>query len=133
MAHCPVLFLARGGDIDGQQRQVLYLAGGLANAGNPLTVAVSDPGGLNDELIRRGVESRVVRMSPWRSLAHVPARYVDAYRLLNAARVSKAQIIHAHDVWRAEYARFIARRLAVPYVVHVRGPLSPRDIAKHQL
>ena len=43
------------------------------------------------------------------------------------------RLVHAHDVWRAEYARFIAKRLAVPYVVHVRGPLSPRDIKKHRL
>jgi glycosyltransferase involved in cell wall biosynthesis len=133
MSHSPVLFLARGGDIDGQQRQVLYLASGFVRAGVPLTVAVSDPGDLHDELVRRGIESRVARMSPWRSLAHIPARYVDAYRLLHAARAGKAQIIHAHDVWRAEYARFIARRLAIPYVVHVRGPLSPRDIGKHRL
>jgi glycosyltransferase involved in cell wall biosynthesis len=133
MSQSPVLFLARGGDIDGQQRQVLYLATGLVRAGVPLTVAVSDPGRLHDELLRRGVESRVARMSPWRSLAHVATRYVDAQRLLHAARAGEAQIIHAHDVWRAEYARFIARRLAVPYVVHVRGPLSPRDIKKHQL
>ncbi len=41
--------------------------------------------------------------------------------------------MHAHDVWRAEYARFIARRLHIPYIVHVRGPLSRRDIHKHRL
>ena len=41
--------------------------------------------------------------------------------------------MHANDVWRAEYARFVARHLHVPYIVHVRGPLTPRDIAKHRL
>ena len=44
------------------------------------------------------------------------------------ARAKGARIVHAHDVWRAEYRRFIARHFALPYVVHVRGPLSARDI-----
>lgn len=133
MSHCPILFLARGGDIDGQQRQVLYLADGLARQGIPFTAVVSEPGDLHSELLRRGAESRIARMSPWRSIAHVVDRYVDAHHLLHIARSNKAQIIHAHDVWRAEYARFIATRLAIPYVVHIRGPLSRRDIRKHRL
>jgi len=133
MSHYPVVFLARGGDIDGQQRQVLYLADGLVRQDVPLTAIVSDGGSLHDELLRHGVESRGARMSPWRSIAHLGSRYVDAYRLSCVARDAKAQIIHAHDVWRAEYARFIATRLAIPYVVHIRGPLSRRDIGKHRL
>lgn len=127
----PILFLARGGEIDGQQRQVIYLADGFAR--EDLTVCVSEPGNLHDELVQRGVESRILRMSSWRSIAHVAHRYVDAYRLLASARRKGVKLVHAHDVWRAEYARFIANRLAVPYVVHIRGPLSPRDIKKHRL
>jgi glycosyltransferase involved in cell wall biosynthesis len=133
MSQCSVVFLARGGDIDGQQRQVLYLADGLVRDSVPLTAVVSDPGDLHRELLRCGVESRVARMSPWRSIGHIVGRHVDASRLLHVARGRKAQIIHAHDVWRAEYARYVARRLSVPYVVHVRGPLSSRDIRKHRL
>ena len=62
----PVLFLARGGDIDGQQRQVIYLAEGLAR--QDLTVYASEPGELHNELVRRTVDSRVTRMSSWRSI-----------------------------------------------------------------
>lgn len=133
LSFLPVQFLARGGDIDGQQRQVLYLADDLAQQNVTLTVTVSESGNLHNELLLRGVESCVSRMSPWRSVARVVDRYVDAHRLLRIARDRKVKIVHAHDVWRVEYARFIARRLAIPYVVHVRGPLSQRDIKKHRL
>jgi glycosyltransferase involved in cell wall biosynthesis len=127
----PVLFLARGGDIDGQQRQAIYLAEGLARRG--LTVCASEPGELHDELVRGTVDSRIARMSSWRSVTRIVDRYIDAHRLLGHARQKKIRIVHAQDVWRAEYAHFIARRMAIPYVVHVRGPLTPRDIKKHKL
>jgi glycosyltransferase involved in cell wall biosynthesis len=129
----PILFLARGGDINGQQRQVLYLAAGLAERNSTVTAVLNEPGNLLSELSGLGIESHVARMSSWRSPARIVDRYVDALNLLKLARRQGALIVHAHDVWRAEYARFIAKRLATPYVVHVRGPLSPRDIAKHRL
>jgi hypothetical protein len=121
-----VLFLARGGDIDGQQRQVIYLAEGLAR--QDLTVYASEPGELHSELARRTVDSRVTRMSSWRSITRIVDRYADAYRLLGDARQKRIRIVHAHDVWRAEYAHFIARRLAIPYGA---GPLAP-DSTRHQ-
>lgn len=133
MSQSSVVFLARGGDIDGQQRQVLYLADGLARQDVVVTTAVSEAGELHEALQRCGVDSRVTRMSPWRSIAHLPHRHVDAWRLLRIARDRTPHLVHAHDVWRTEYARFIARRFGVPYVVHVRGPLSPRDVRKHRL
>lgn len=133
MSRHPVLFLSRCGAIDGLQRQLLYLATGLDRQRFPLTVAVNEPGPLRDELLGRGIPTPVYRMSPWRSHFHIGIRYLDAYRLQVRARAEGAGLVHAHDVWRAEYARFIARRLRIPYVVHVRGPLSLRDIHKHRL
>jgi glycosyltransferase involved in cell wall biosynthesis len=132
-AHLPVLFLARGGDIDGQQRQVLYLAAGLAEQGTPPVVALSESGDLLRELHALAVDVCVARMSPWRSVGHIIKRHVDARQLLRLAVNRQIRLVHAHDVWRAEYARLIAKRLQIPYVVHVRGPLAPRDIKKHRL
>jgi rhamnosyl/mannosyltransferase len=94
---------------------------------------VSGTGGLHDALLGAGVDSRVMRMSSWRSFGRIVDRSVDAIRLLRVARGLDVGIVHAHDVWRAGYARFIARRLSIPFVVHVRGPLSQRDIGKHRL
>ncbi|MCC6887589.1 MAG: glycosyltransferase family 4 protein [Hyphomicrobiales bacterium] len=127
----PIMFFARGGEIDGQQRQVLYLAAGQPRGS--LISIVSDAGHLHETLLALGINSIVARMSPWRSLGRMIRRYNDADRLLALARGYNIGLVHAHDVWRAEYARFVARRLRIPYVVHMRGPLSARDIRKHRL
>jgi len=60
-------------------------------------------------------------------------RYQDARDLLGLARRYDIEIVHAHDVWLAAYARLVARRLNIAYAVHVRGPLSRHDIRKHRL
>src|SRR5687767_2893423 len=128
-----VLFLARGGAIDGQQRQVLYLAAGLKAASTRVIVALDEESPLWEELAAAGLESHVLRQSGWRSLGHGVHRYLDAHRIARLAAATSAHILHAHDVWRAEYARFAAQRLGVPYIVHVRGPMTARDMEKHRL
>jgi glycosyltransferase involved in cell wall biosynthesis len=128
-----VLFLARGGPIDGQQRQVLYLATGLKAANTRVVVALDEESPLLQELEAAGLESRVMRQSAWRRLGHGFHRYLDAYRIARLAAATNTYILHAHDVWRAEYARFAAQRLGVPYIVHVRGPMTARDMEKHRL
>jgi glycosyltransferase involved in cell wall biosynthesis len=129
----PVLFLGHGGAIDGQQRQVLYLAAGLVRQGRPVVSAASEAGELHAALEQLGVESVATRMSSWRSPSRVISRYRDARWLTGFARARGVGIVHAHDVWRAGYARFIAQRIGVPHVVHIRGPLSAKDIEKHKL
>jgi glycosyltransferase involved in cell wall biosynthesis len=127
------LFLGRGGAIDGQQRQVLYLSAGLALRRIAPVIALDSNGSLCDELTQLGIEVYCSGMSSWRSHTRIFRRYADARRLLKIASGSKICVVHGHDVWRAEYARFVAKRLRVPYIVHVRGPLSIRDIQKHRL
>ena len=51
-----VLFLARGGVIDGHQRQVLYLATGLKAAGTSVIIALDEKGPLQEELAAAGLE-----------------------------------------------------------------------------
>lgn len=127
------LHLGRGGAIDGQQRQLFYLATGLAARGLPPAVILDAAGALKDELLACDIYTHVRSMSSWRSPSRILRRYVDAMNLLKLARPLELRLVHAHDVWRAEYARFVARYLGIPYVVHVRGPLSARDIHKHRL
>lgn len=116
----PILFLARGGALDGQQQQVLQLASALRALGRSPIVAVDEPGALLDALRERDVAAGHFPMRSWRS----PARYLpawrDAFRLLAFARGSGVRLIHAHDHWRSPHARFLARRLSIPYVVHIR-------------
>ncbi len=130
--HSP-LFLGRGGAVDGQQRQVLYLCAGLANRRMAPVVALDSDGPLCDELTRLGIEVHCSGMSSWRAHTRIFRRYADAHRLLKLASGRRICVVHGHDVWRAEYARFVAKRLRVPYIIHVRGPLSIRDIQKHRL
>lgn len=129
----PILFLARGGALDGQQQQVLQLASALRALGRSPIVAVDEPGALLDALRERDVAAGHFPMRSWRS----PARYLpawrDAFRLLAFARGSGVRLIHAHDHWRSPHARFLARRLSIPYVVHIRGPIGVDHIRKYRL
>jgi len=130
--HSP-LFLGRGGAIDGQQRQILYLSAALAVRRMAPVIALDGDGPLCDELTRLGLEVHRSGMSSWRAYTRIFRRYADARRLLKIASGRNICVVHGHDVWRAEYARFVAKRLRVPYIVHVRGPISRRDIQKHRL
>lgn len=128
-----VLFLGRGGAIDGQQRQLFYLADEMARRGATPVVALSESGPLLSSLQAANVPCHIARMSAWRAPGRILQRMYDASRLVRIAQQNRIGLVHAHDVWRAEYARWIARRCRVPYIVHVRGPMSARDICKHRL
>lgn len=128
-----VLELCRGGEVSGQQRQVIYLLSRLAGEGyTPIVIADND-GSFVRQLKARGIETLILKLYSWRSLPRIFQRYQTASRFLKIAKSYNVQLIHAHDVWRAEYARFISDQLGIPYVVHVRGPLGLRDIRKHRL
>jgi glycosyltransferase involved in cell wall biosynthesis len=129
----PLLILSRGGNLDGSQRQLLYLVSGLDRQCFSPIVILDGEGALNDALRAANIETMICSMSPWRSFSSALKRYHDAYQLLALARARGIRLVHANDAWRMSYADFIARRLAIPRVVHVRGPLLPRDIRKHRL
>ena len=129
----PVLHLSRCGPIYGLARQLLYFTNHIDRQRFPLIVAVDEPGPLKDELIRTNVGCVFRPMSPWRSFPYLVSRHLDARRLVKLARENGCRIVHAQDVWKAEYAYFIAERLGIPSVVHIRGPLDRRDIVKHRL
>lgn len=129
----PVLFLARGGALDGHQQQVLQLAHARRELGRSAVVAVDKPGPLLDRLREGGVEAGHFPMRSWRSAVRFLPAWLDGFRLLALARRTGAGLVHAHDHWRAPYARFLARRLSVPYVVHIRGPIDADHIRKYRL
>ena len=72
-------------------------------------------------------------MRAWRSFPAVMHRYFDARRIARMAKRHGVDLVHASDVWRSGYMHFAARRLGVPSVLHVRGPMSGRDILKHEV
>ncbi len=126
-----VLLLARGGRINGSQRQLGYLARGLDRCRYKPIVLLDRPGLLADSLARSGIEVHIMPMRPWRSFPVGFLRFVDAPRVIRLAKRRRVDLVHASDLWRSGYMHFVARKLAVPSVLHVRGPISARDVRKH--
>jgi len=125
--------LARGGPLDGSQRQMYYLVRGLDRRRYEPIVVLDRPGQFEDCLRRDGVQTHVVAVHSWRGFPGSLLRYFDAFGLARLARRTGAALVHASDVWRSGYMHFVARRLGVPSVLHIRGPLSRRDILKHEV
>ena len=82
-------------------------------------------------LRRTGVEVHIVSVRAWRSLPAALLRYVDALRIARLAGRRRVELVHASDLWKSGYMHFAARRLGVPSVLHIRGPVSGRDVVKH--
>lgn len=132
-----VLHLAPGGDLQGgAQRQLAYLAEGLARSRYEPLVLLPRDGDLRDALDRAGVQTQVVpyplfsrgellrlrhRLWTERRRAHV--------RVIDVARAYAPQLVHG-DYAVAPYLNAIAAALGVPAVVHVRGSLARRRIRR---
>ena len=128
-----ILYLGRDWNFDGAESQLFYLTGGLDKSQFDSVVLLDRAGPLTQKLIMHGRPVYHQRFSPWRSFPKAIFRYSDAWKALALAQRHNIDLVHASDLWRAPYALFISRRLRVPCVIHVRGPVLPHDIAKHRL
>ena len=126
-----ILYMSRGGDIAGSQRQLLYLLGGLRNHFKPIVIC-SEPGEFVSELKRRGVEVVVMSMMPWRKFCNVIDRYNDLKALNYFAKEQSIDMVHCSYLWHNQYALRAAKKLSVPIVLHIRCPLLPIDVKKHK-
>ncbi|HUS47162.1 MAG TPA: glycosyltransferase, partial [Phycisphaerae bacterium] len=108
-----------------------YLVRGLDRRRFEPIVVLDRPGPLADSLREGGVEVQAMSMRAWRSVPAALLRYVDALRIARLANRRRVDLVHASDVWKSGYMHFVARRLAIPSVLHVRGPMCGRDILKH--
>lgn len=128
---CRVLMLGRGGLLDGSQRQLAYLVGGLDRRRFEPIVVLDKPGPAQEYISGLGVGVYVRAFRPWRTFPDSLLRYSGAFALARFARQHAVGLVHASDIWRSGYARFVAHRLGVPSVLHVRGPMSAEEFAKH--
>ncbi|HMD53399.1 MAG TPA: glycosyltransferase, partial [Phycisphaerae bacterium] len=126
-----ILYMARDWNLDGAERQLLYLVTGLNREAYTPIVLLDRPGALNASLGNANVQTHVLKLHSWRSFPEGMLRYPDAMRATLLARKLRVNLVHTSDFWQAPYANFIAARLGVPNIIHVRGPLSSRDVAKH--
>jgi glycosyltransferase involved in cell wall biosynthesis len=128
-----ILLLARGGAIDGSQRQVGYLVRELDRSRYEPVVLLDRPGPTTDFLRLFDVEPEVLSLRKWRGFPGAILRHVDAGRLCLLAERRGVELVHASDMWKAGYMHHVARRLGIPSVLHIRGPVAPRDIRKHRV
>lgn len=125
-----ILLLSRGGDISGEQRQLLYLIRGL-DRGKYTPVVLSTRGGqFQSELETLGVKHHIHPLAGWRKGKNLLRRYRDAAYVRDLVQREGIALVHCSDVWLSEYALRSARNSTIPSVLHVRAPLSRRQARK---
>jgi glycosyltransferase involved in cell wall biosynthesis len=76
------------------------------------------------------VEVLVRPLHPWRKFLTTIPRYMDVWHLCKFARQKNISLIHCCDLWLSGYMRWVAKRVGVPSILHVRCPVTPRDVRK---
>ena len=127
-----IVYLSRGGDVGGSQRQLLYLLRGLDASYEPVVICTSG-GAMVRELAIAGVATEILPLRPWRKLPNAISRYQDARNLARIIARYAPVLVHSSDLWLGNYLASLRRWQAVPLVVHVRGPVTTRDVYKHRL
>ncbi len=127
-----ILYLSHGGSINGSQRQLYYLITNIdKKIYDPIIVCPKD-GQFVTKLQDMGFKAYVLPLRPWRKFPSALYRYIDAERLTRFARQNKVALIHNSDLWLNGYLTWVSMRLEVPSILHVRTPILPDDVHKHQ-
>ncbi|NIA06511.1 MAG: glycosyltransferase [Actinobacteria bacterium] len=128
-----VLFISRGGQIGGAQRQLYYLANGLDRDRYEPIVVCREEGPFAELLSQKGIETHVLRLCPWRKWPGSVQRFLDGPKLVRFARNKQIKLLHASNLWQSGYVLNVARKLKVPAVLHVRRPRSSWEVRKHRV
>ena len=128
-----ILYLSKGREAGGSQRQLLYLLRSLDRRRYAPTVVCSEGGSFIEELTEQNIPTTILPMRPWRKVRHVAARRGDLRKLLAFVDGRAVNMVHSSYLWHHAYAARLAGALNVPLVAHVRCPVSDREIAKHGL
>jgi len=127
-----ILYLSRGDDIGGSQRQIHYVITNLNRHNYRPIVVCRKHGQLVTQLQDANIPTFVLPLHSWRKLPAVLWRYIDARRLTSFARQHKIDLIHSSDLWLNPYMVWVAERLKIPSILHVRKPIRTREVQKHQ-
>lgn len=114
-----VLYLAKGGEAYGSERQLAYLVKGLNPSRYTPVILRQDQGAERDEPFPA---SPRFPLRPWRKVANILTRYLDALRLLRFAQSRQIGLIHCSYQWLLPYAIFVGKRMDVPVILHIRRP-----------
>lgn len=126
-----ILYLSRGGSINGCQRQLLYVIKGLNRKAYEPLVVCHKQGRFTDMLRKLRVKTLVCPLHPWRKYPSALLRYFDAERIVKYSGENHISLVHCSDLWLNGYMRWLKKRLKIPSILHVRTPVSVRDVRKH--
>lgn len=127
-----VLYLSRGGDVSGAQRQLYYLLRGLDRSRFTPVVVCTEDGPFLDELREIGVACHLRRLAGWRKGKHILARYRDVTYLRDVVRDERVSLVHCSDIWLSEYMLRCSRPANLPCILHVRAPVSRRMVRAYR-
>src|SRR4051794_19228461 len=96
-----ILMLSRGGELDGAQRQLNYLAGGLDRSRFVPLVLLDSEGPFYSELKQRPSDVQTAPMRSWRRFPGPLPRYPAAFRTPKTPRAAGARLVHASDLWKS--------------------------------
>jgi glycosyltransferase involved in cell wall biosynthesis len=93
-------------------------------------VVCNKGGALADTLQKMNIEAIVRPLHPWRKLLTAIPRYIDVWYLCNLATQKDISLIHCCDLWMSGYMHQILKKWKAPSILHVRRPVTPRDVRK---
>jgi len=125
-----ILYLSRSGNIGGSQRQLYYVVTNLAHDYEPVVVCPR-PGQFVSQLRDSGIATHIFPLHPWRKFPSMLYRYLDAERLASFARQHEVRLVHSSDLWLGAYLNWVAKRLKIPSILHVRTPIRSDQVRKH--
>lgn len=121
-----VLYLSRGGDISGAQRQLLYLLGGLDRTRFTPVVLCTEGGQFPRALQEMGVRCILRKLAGWRRVRHLFARGGDVAYVSRLVKDEGVSLVHSSEVRLSEYMLRSAESACVPCILHIRAPIDRR-------
>ena len=129
-----VLFVHGITEIGGAERELLGMLDRLPRRGYRPIVACPDGGPLAVELARRGIETRVAPMPPWRKLFAYHKRPAAVRALRDVIAAARPALIHVNDIWWVPQTIRAAEGLPhVPIAAHVRQEIEPPKVRWYEL
>lgn len=129
-----VLFVHGITEIGGAERELLVMLDRLPRCRYRPIVVCPDGGPLAQELARRGVETRMAPMPPWRKLFAYLNRPAAVRALHDVIAAVRPALIHVNDIWWVpQTLRAAAGLPAVPIVAHVRQEIEPQKVRRYEL
>jgi hypothetical protein len=120
-----VLFVHGITAIGGAERELLVMLERLPQRGYRPIVACPDGGPLAQKLVRRGVETRVAPMPPWRKLFAYPKRPAAVRALRDVIAAVRPALIHVNDIWWVPQTLRAVGGVRILILAHVRQEIEP--------